>query len=155
MKAAPFSKEKRIFKFFFVFLIFFSEKMTFSKNPKKCFCPRTRGIYIKNLKWISKKLWPVGPGHRRRRRRRSPTVMDLLCIGKSGCSISILRGQNTMQCVQTMQIYYQIAPRSPSAIAARFKKLGNTGKWALKTLGNTGNWQTKHWVGHPVSLWPP
>jgi len=30
--------------------------MTFFKNPKKCFCAYTRGVYISSLKGIDKKI---------------------------------------------------------------------------------------------------
>ena len=42
-------------------------KMTFFKNPKKCFCAATRGVYISNLKGIGKKLWPLASGQTDRR----------------------------------------------------------------------------------------
>ena len=37
-------------------------KMTFFKNPKKCFCASTRGVYISSLKGIDKKLRPLASG---------------------------------------------------------------------------------------------
>ena len=53
---------------------FFQKKISKNKkikNPKKCFCPPTRSIYIPNFKSETQKLWPVDPGH------RQTTRMDL------------------------------------------------------------------------------
>ena len=68
-----------------------------------------------NFKSQTQKLWPVGPGHRRRR-RRSPTRMGLhmkmLSTVKKGYAPTARKG-----CIFTTKI----ASRWPSAIAARFK----------------------------------
>ena len=63
------------------------QKIKKIKNPKKCFCPPTRSIYIPNFKSQTQKLWPVGRGHRRRRRRRTTRMglhMKMLTTVKKG-----------------------------------------------------------------------